>query len=92
MARASTHKVTLPEPLGTWARERMQQGGFATVDEYLRHLVRTDSTRMERAALEARLLQAMDSGPPIRATKKFWSNLRAKMERRVRLQSNGKER
>ena len=55
----------------------MAQRGFTSIDEYIRHLVREDNTRHERAALEARLLHAMNSGPPIRATKKFWADRRA---------------
>lgn len=88
--RSQTHKVTLPEPLQTWASERMAEGGYASIDEYLRHLIRHDATRAERAALEARLVQAMESSPKKRVTKKFWEETRARLEKRIAMRQNGK--
>lgn len=58
----------------------MTAEGFTSVDEYMRHLVRTDANR-ERDALDARLLQSASSRiVPLTARKR--SDIRARFLQR----------
>ena len=50
--------ISLPEPLRDFVEEAVDSGGYASVSEYVRELVRKAKAERE---LEERLLSALDS-------------------------------
>jgi len=75
--------ISLPDEMKTFVDNQITKGGFSTVSEYVRDLIRQDQKRAAQAKLEALLLEGINSGQPIEVTPEFWSNLREKAERRL---------
>jgi hypothetical protein len=79
--------ITLPDEMREELERKAQVMGFATVDEYFVWLCKADSSDSveltaadlgyaSHEALEAKLIAALDSGPPILATPELWAELR----------------
>jgi antitoxin ParD1/3/4 len=75
--------ISLPESLKTFAEEQATAGGYTSVSEYLRELLRADQRRKAKARLEALLLEGLNSGEPIEVTPRFWDDLRRDLHRRL---------
>ena len=74
--------VSLPETLKTYVEEQVTYGGYGTVSEYLRELIREDKKRKAQERLESFLLEGLDSGDPVPVTPKFWKSLRERVDAR----------
>lgn len=75
--------ISLPDEMKTFVDNQIAKGGFSTVSEYVRDLIRQDQKRAAQAKLEALLLEGISSGEPIEATPEFWKERRAELERRI---------
>lgn len=53
------HTVSLRSDLNERMAARIEEGGFSSVSEYVRHTIREDLTRTERARLEGALLEGL---------------------------------
>lgn len=80
--------ISLPDEMKSFVDHQITQGGFSTVSEYVRDLIRQDQKRAAQAKLEALLLEGINSGEPIEVTPEFWKELRAKAERRLAERTN----
>ena len=67
--------VSLPETLKAYVEEQVSYGGYGTVSEYLRELIREDKKRKSQERLESFLLDGLDSGDPVAVTPEFWQAL-----------------
>ena len=67
--------ISLPETLKTYVEEQVAYGGYGTVSEYLRELIREDKKRKAQGRLESFLLEGLDSGDPVPVTPEFWQDL-----------------
>jgi antitoxin ParD1/3/4 len=67
--------ISLPEELKDYV-EQQTRAGYSTPSEFVRQLIREDQKRRNRERLEQLLLEGLDSGQPIPADKKFWSDLK----------------
>ncbi len=67
--------VSLPETLKTYVEEQVAFGGYGTVSEYLRELIREDKKRKAQERLESFLLEGLDSGEAVSVTPEFWKDL-----------------
>jgi len=67
--------ISLPEELKEYVEERTHSG-YSTPSEYVRELIREDQKRRSKERLEALLLEGLDSGDPIPADAKFWTELK----------------
>ena len=68
--------ITLPEALEPIVRRRVEEGGYASAEEYIRDLILadgqppqewqrlTDQERAEAEWIDQQLLKSPDSGPP----------------------------
>lgn len=56
--------------------QQVAKGGYSTTSEYIRHLIRQDVERVEKARLEALLLEGLDSGEPVEITDEWWEEKR----------------
>jgi antitoxin ParD1/3/4 len=78
-----TMNISLPENLKGFVDARVKAGGYSSVSEYVRDLVREDQKRHTQEHLEALLLDATRSGPGRAFAKKDWEALRRELARRI---------
>ena len=74
--------VSLPENLKTYVKEQVNYGGYGTVSEYLRELIRDDRKRKAQERLESLLLEGLDSGEAVSVTPEFWKELWSRVDAR----------
>jgi antitoxin ParD1/3/4 len=67
--------VSLPEALKSYVEKQVTYGGYGTVSEYLRELIREDKKRKAQERLESFVLEGLDSGEPVPVTPEFWQAL-----------------
>jgi antitoxin ParD1/3/4 len=77
----STMNISLPEPLREWVEQQVAEGGYGSVSEYMRELVRLDKRRKARERLSVLLQEGLDSGEPIVADAAYWAAKHAEVER-----------
>lgn len=71
--------ISLPEELKAFVEERVARGGYSTASEYMRELIRRDQNR---ARIEARIIEGLESGPPIEIDEAYWEAKRRRLEER----------
>ncbi|HMC87992.1 MAG TPA: type II toxin-antitoxin system ParD family antitoxin [Gemmataceae bacterium] len=76
-----TMNIALPEPMKEFVQEQVTEGGYSSVSEYVRGLIREDQRRKTEAQLEALLLEGLE-GKGIKATDDWWEEFRAKLIQR----------
>ncbi|QEL13234.1 ribbon-helix-helix domain-containing protein [Limnoglobus roseus] len=93
--------ITLPDDVRIEAEAKARELGFATVEEYVIDLVRSDEPGLDvppsggyqpknRAALERLLDEGMASGEPIVVDEAFWEERRRVLAERL-AQKNGRK-
>jgi len=85
----STMNISLPEPMRHWVDQQVKLGSFGNASEYIRSLIRQDQKQRAQEALEAKLLEGLNSGPATPWTKKDVDDIKAKLFSR-HVQSKGK--
>ena len=83
MSMASLN-ISLPQPLKDFVEERVKEGGYSTASEYVRELLREDQKRRAEEKLEVLLLEGVNSGEPLEATRKYWEKKRERLIQRHR--------
>jgi antitoxin ParD1/3/4 len=63
-----TMNVSLPDSMKAFVEQQVHTGGYSSVSEYVRDLVRQDQRRKATDALEHVLLEALRSGEPEEVT------------------------
>jgi len=71
--------ITLPESMKLFVQERVAQGGYSSVSEYMQELIRSDQKRCGEERTDALLLEGLDSGDPISITKEYWEEKKRKL-------------
>ena len=74
----NTIQISLPDEMQEWIEHEVQAGGFATLSDYFRELVREAKLRQE---LENQLIAGLNSGEPQKATSQWWAALHSEIER-----------
>jgi antitoxin ParD1/3/4 len=74
-----TMNFALPEAMKHFVQERVSEGGYSSVSEYVRKLIRSDQKRNVEGRIDALLLEGLDSGEPIPVTKEFWEEKKRKL-------------
>ncbi len=80
--REVRYTVPVPHELDRRVKLRLETGGFSTIAEYVRGLLRADVERVDRR-LEALLLEGLDSGEGIEITPEFWERRRKELNERL---------
>lgn len=80
MATRETMTISLPPELKEWIENLVKAGGYASVSEYIREMVRQDRIRRDKERISARLLEAIESGPTQELTTDFWDQVRRESE------------
>lgn len=79
---ATTMNISLPDVMKAFVDEQVQSGGFGTVSEYVRDLVRRDQKERAQDRLEVLLLEGLESGPGELVNPEFWEKLRCEIQER----------
>ncbi len=61
--------IALPESMKHFVQERMSAGGYSSVSEDVRELIRADQGRKVEERVGALLLEGLDSGEPVPVTR-----------------------
>jgi antitoxin ParD1/3/4 len=73
--------VSLPKDQKAFVDKRVTGGGFGSVSDYVRELIRRDQRDLVREEVERRLLAALES-PASDMTSEDWKELREKLLKR----------
>jgi antitoxin ParD1/3/4 len=89
----TTMNISLPDDLKTFVEQQVATGGYGSVSEYVRELLRSAKKAQAQAKLEAMLLEGLDSGEPVEVTPEFWEDVRRTARERIKAQKqHGKNR
>jgi antitoxin ParD1/3/4 len=75
--------ISLPDSMRTYIEEQVAKGGYSSVSEYFRELVRDDQKRKATEHLEAMLLEGLNSGTATEMTTKDWEDIRQAVRERI---------
>ena len=67
--------ISLPDVMKAFVEEQVNSGGFGSVSEYVRELVRRDQKERAEIRLETLLLQGIESGDPVQLDPEYSKNL-----------------
>lgn len=84
-----TMNVALPESMKSFVQERVSEGGYSSVSEYVRDLIRADQKRRLEERIDGLLLEGLGSGEPIEVTPEYWEKKKRKLTEKLS-KSNGK--
>jgi antitoxin ParD1/3/4 len=83
----ATMNISLPDEMKTFVETQAAKEGFGTTSEYLRSVIRDVQKRQAKQALEAKLREALESGPAEPMTREDWDEIeREGLERLAREQ------
>jgi antitoxin ParD1/3/4 len=78
-----TMNIALPESMKQFVQKRVTAGGYSSVSEYVRELIRADQKRKVEERIDALLLEGLDSGEPIPVTQEDWDEKKRKLTERL---------
>jgi antitoxin ParD1/3/4 len=78
-----TMNIALPDAMKHFVQDRVSEGGYSSVSEYVRELIRADQRRKAEERIDALLLEGLDSGPPIPVTPEYWEDKKRKLTERL---------
>jgi antitoxin ParD1/3/4 len=79
MGTIETMNIALPESMKQFVRDRVLEGGYSSVSEYVRELIRADQRRRMEDRVDGLLLEGLDSGAPIPVTKEYWEEKKRRL-------------
>ncbi len=78
-----TMNIALPESMKNFVQARVSEGGYSSVSEYMRELIRADQRRRAEERLDALLLEGLDSGEPMAVTPEYWEEKKRRLTERI---------
>jgi antitoxin ParD1/3/4 len=78
-----TMNIALPESMKHFVQERVAEGGYSSVSEYVRELIRADQKRKVEERIDTLLLEGVESGQPIPVTEEYWDEKKRKLTERL---------
>ncbi len=78
-----TMNIALPEAMKTFVQSCVSQGGYSSVSEYVRELIRADQKRKTEERIDALLLDGLASGEPIPVTSEYWEEKKRQLTQRL---------
>ena len=78
-----TMNVALPESMKHFVQERVSEGGYSSVSEYIRDLIRADQKRNAHERIDTLLLEGLDSGKPLAVTPEYWEEKKRRLNERL---------
>jgi antitoxin ParD1/3/4 len=77
-----TMNIALPRPMKVFVQSQVAQRGYSSASEYIRELIRAAQDERAWTALEAKILQGLQSGKPTPMTREDWQAIRQEVRRR----------
>lgn len=77
-----TMNIALPANMKKFVQEQVAKGGYSSVSEYVRELIRTDEKENARDALESEILKGLQSGDSTPMTDQDWRAIRSEVRKR----------
>jgi len=74
--------VELPDELQQFVESKVQQGQFASANDYIVAIV--NAARSKRSEIEAALIEGLQSGPAEEWTSQGWADIKQRVIRRHR--------
>ena len=71
-----------------WIDEQVAAGGYGTASEFFRQLIREAQQQLTREQIDAKLLEALESGRPIEVTDDYWEQKRQELAKRTKHNKN----
>jgi antitoxin ParD1/3/4 len=78
-----TMNIALPESMKQYVQGRVSEGGYSSVSEYVRELIRADQRRKAEERIDVLLLEGPDSGPPVPVPPEYWEEKKRKLTERL---------
>jgi len=78
-----TMNIALPESMKHFVQERVTEGGYSSVNEYIRELIRADQKRNAQERIDTLLLEGLDSGKPVAVTAEYWEEKKRRLSERL---------
>ncbi|HYX18110.1 MAG TPA: type II toxin-antitoxin system ParD family antitoxin [Nostoc sp.] len=75
--------ISLPDAMGTYIEEKVATGGYSSVSEYFRELVRQDQKRQAAERLEAMLLEGLNCGNATQMNPDDWEDIHQAVRERI---------
>ncbi|WP_026099922.1 type II toxin-antitoxin system ParD family antitoxin [Fortiea contorta] len=75
--------ISLPDIMRAYVEEQVAQGGYSSVSEYFRELVRQDQKQRAKERLETMLLDGLNSGDTTEMTATDWEDIRQAVLQRM---------
>jgi antitoxin ParD1/3/4 len=79
----SSVNISLPEQMKAYVEEQVSKGGYGTVSEFVRDLIRQDQKRKAKEKVETLLLEGLESGSPTSMSAQDWENIREAVRERI---------
>jgi antitoxin ParD1/3/4 len=76
--------ISLPAPLKNWIEKQVEERGYSTASEFVRDVLRREQEQALRAAIDSRLIEALESGESTPMTAKDWKRIRSEGAKRAR--------
>lgn len=68
--------IELPAPMRAWVEAQARAGGYATISDYVCHVLEAEHRRSLRASVDEQLQAGLDSGPATPMTADDWQRIR----------------
>ncbi len=68
--------ISLPDTMQAYVEQQVAEGGYSSVSEYFRELVRQDQKQKSKERLETMLLEGLNSGDTTEMTVQDWEDIR----------------
>jgi antitoxin ParD1/3/4 len=75
----ATMNISLPDEMKAFVETQAAKEGFGTTSEYLRSVIRDVQKRQAKQVLEAKLREALESGPSEPMTREDWDESSVKV-------------
>lgn len=75
----TTMNVSLPDAMKEFVEEQIAKGGYETASDYVRALIRKAQIRAAKEALDAKLMEGLESGPATPMSKADWDELKRRV-------------
>ncbi|MFM2064382.1 MAG: Antitoxin ParD4 [Cyanobacteriota bacterium] len=80
--------ISLPDTMRAYVEELVAQGGYSSVSEYFRELVRQDQKQRAKEQLQTMLLEGLNSGEATEMTAQDWEDIRQAVRDKLKLRNN----
>lgn len=82
--------ISLPDETIEFAQAEARRKGFDSVDAYVASVLREERLREARKRLDAKLREAIESGPGEPVTPEFWEDIRREGLARLEAERRGR--